>query len=74
MDFDKSRIKREFEIHRGDRLFYTNNQFLAAKEWLENLFKHITIPIYEANELGCSQQLVQKISLKKYLERFDKRL
>jgi hypothetical protein len=73
MEFDKSRIRREFEIHRGNRIFYTNNQFLAAKEWLEDLFKHITIPIYEANELGCSQQSVQKMSLKKYLERFEKR-
>jgi hypothetical protein len=73
IEFDKSRMRREFEIHRGDRIFYTNNQFLAAKEWLEDLFKHITIPIYEANESGCSEQSVQKISLKKYLERFDKR-
>jgi hypothetical protein len=73
MEFDKSRLRREFEIHRGNRLFYTNNQFLAAKEWLEDLFKHITIPIYEANELGCSEKSVQKTSLKKYLKRFDKR-
>ena len=73
IEFDKSRNRREFEIHRGSRLYYTNNQFLAAKEWLEDLFKRITIPIYEANDLGCSPQSVQKTSLKKYLERFDKR-
>ncbi|MBN2401582.1 MAG: DUF115 domain-containing protein [Spirochaetes bacterium] len=73
IEFDKSRTKREFEIRRGDRLYYTNNQFMAAKEWLEDLIKRITIPIYEANDLGCSPRAVRKVSLKTYLERFDKR-
>ena len=73
LESDISRSKREFEIRRGAQLYYTNRQFLASKEWLEDLFKKVRIPVYEANELGCSEQAVQKISLKKYLERFDKR-
>jgi hypothetical protein len=73
IEFDKSRSRREFEIHRDGRIYYTNNQFLAAKEWLEDLFKRISVPIYEANELGCSPLSVRKISLSKYLERFEKR-
>jgi hypothetical protein len=73
IEFDKSRNRREFEIHRDGLVYYTNNQFLAAKEWLEDLFKRISLPIYEANELGCSPQSVRKISLRKYLERFEKR-
>jgi hypothetical protein len=73
IEFDKSRARREFEIHRDGSVYYTNNQFLAAKEWLEDLFKHIPIPIYEANALGCSPMSVHKISIKNYLERFEKR-
>ena len=73
IESDKSRSIREFKIYRGSQLHYTNNQFLASKEWLEDLFKKVRIPIYESNELGCSQQTVQKVSLKRYLERFEKR-
>jgi hypothetical protein len=73
MEINKSRSRREFEIHRGSKIYYTNNQFLAAKVWLEDLFKQINIPIYESNELGCSSGSVKKIALKKYLEHFNKR-
>ncbi len=73
IEIDKSRSRREFEIHRDGKVYYTNNQFLAAKKWLEDLFKRMAVPIYEANSLGCSPQYVTKISLKKYLERFNKR-
>ncbi|MFH0974624.1 MAG: 6-hydroxymethylpterin diphosphokinase MptE-like protein [Spirochaetota bacterium] len=73
IEMNNSRKRREFKIFRGDKLYYTNNQFLAAKTWLEDLFKRVNKTVYEANELGCSPQFVQKISLKKYLERLNKR-
>jgi len=73
-EIDRSRNARVFEIHRGNKLYYTNNQFLAAKKWLEELFKTANIPIYETNELGCSPEFVNKISFKKYFERFEKRI
>jgi hypothetical protein len=65
--------RRGYEIKRGDKSFYTNNQFLAAKMWLEDLFKKVNIPIYESNDLGCSPQFVEKMSVKKYMERFERR-
>jgi hypothetical protein len=73
IEMNISKKKREFEVHRNGRLFYTNNQFLAAKLWLEDLFKQINIPIYESNDMGCSAESVIKMSLNDYLEYFNKR-
>ncbi len=73
IESDASRRRREYEIKRGDKHYFTNNQFLAAKMWLEDLFKQSSVPIYESNELGCSPQFVRKISVREYVERFEKR-
>ncbi len=67
------RKNREYKINRGDRVYYTNNQFLAARAWLEDLFKKIDIPIYDISEPGCSEQFVEKVNLKKYLSKFGRR-
>jgi hypothetical protein len=58
---------KEYTINRGNGYFYTNSQFLAAKQWLEELVCQVNIPVYDTSEFGCSQKYLQKISLKKYL-------
>ncbi len=72
-ELDIIRRNREYKINRENRLYYTNNQFLAAKLWLEDLFKKIDIPIYDVSEPGCSETSVKKVKLKEYLKRFERR-
>jgi hypothetical protein len=66
---DYVRQKREYEIRRGERLFYTSSQFLAAKVWLEELFQKQDTPVYDCSEPGCSGRFVIKTGLKDYLEK-----
>ena len=35
-EMDSIRRRREYELHRGGRLYFTSHQFLAAKTWLED--------------------------------------
>lgn len=72
-DFSRIWKKREYKIKRGDKLYYTDNQFLAAKMWLEDLFKNMRVPIYDSSIPGCSENSVKKCTLKDYLSLFDKR-
>lgn len=65
------RLKREFEIRRGNKLFHTSRQFLAAKVWLEDLFRKKNIPVYDCSEPGCSGKCVIKTDLGNYLERVN---
>lgn len=65
--------RRKYMIDRGERIFYTNNQFLAAKLWLEELFKKVTVPIYDNSDFGCSEESVRKISVEAYFSRFERR-
>jgi hypothetical protein len=64
--------RREYTINRGNRFYYTNNQFLAAKMWLEELFKDVNIPIYDNSEPGCSEKSVIKTGLKEYINSFER--
>jgi hypothetical protein len=68
-EMDYVRQKREYEIRRGERLFYTSSQFLAAKVWLEELFQKQDTPVYDCSEPGCSGRFVIKTGLKDYLEK-----
>ncbi|MBN2040952.1 MAG: DUF115 domain-containing protein [Spirochaetes bacterium] len=67
-DFYSTIRARNYRINRGDKYYFTNNQFLAAKYWLEDLFKKTRLPVYDSGEPGCSPEVVKKTSLKKYLE------
>ena len=67
------RRKREYEIIRGDKTFYSNSQFLAAKLWLEDLFTHQKISIYDCSIPGCSEKNVIKIELKNFFSQFDRK-
>ncbi len=68
-EMNYARLKREYEIRRGNRLFYTSSQFLAAKIWLEDLFQKNDTPVYDCSEPGCSGKYVIKASLEDYLEK-----
>ncbi len=67
------RSKREYEIRRGDLLFYSTGQFLAAKVWLEELFSKHHTPVYDCSDPGCSEKYVEKISLNEYFAITGKR-
>ena len=67
-DLHNTMRRKDYRINRGDWYYFTNNQFLAAKTWLEDLFRQIKIPVYESSKFGCSPEIVKKITLKKYLE------
>ena len=63
-----SRRRREYEIHRGKEKYYTDNQFLAAKLWLEDLLKGQQVPVYDCSSPGCANQVVEHVPLEKYLD------
>jgi len=72
VEFRASRDRREYEVRRGGRLYYTNRQFLAAKLWLEDLFMKSPAPVYDCGEPGCSEKCVRRISLRDYFAGFDR--
>lgn len=63
--------KREYEIKRDKRISFTNNQFLSAKLWLEELFKDVKIPVYDASDPGCSEGSVLKVSIREYSKIYE---
>ncbi len=61
---------KSHEIHRNGAKFHTNNQFAAAKLWLDELFTKTEKTIYDGSIPGCSPDRVIKImeiDLKKIL-------
>lgn len=73
IDMNRGRMARDYQVKRGGELFYTNNQFLAARLWLENLFKSAPYPVAECGKPGCSAGVIQKIDLAGYLDIFENR-
>ncbi len=71
IDMDKGRRAREYRVIRSGELFYVNNQFLAARLWLERLFSSAPYPVADCSTPGCSAGIVQKIGLAEYLELFS---
>jgi hypothetical protein len=69
----RSRRAMEYRIRRGERDYYTTSQFLAAKLWLEDLFKERRVPVYDCSDPGCSEKYVEKIELKDLLNSIDGR-
>ncbi|MCU0821653.1 MAG: DUF115 domain-containing protein [Spirochaetes bacterium] len=72
IEFNAIWRRREYRIERRGRSYYTSSQFLAAKLWLEELFKGADLPIYDNSEPGCSETSVRKSGLKEYLNGFDR--
>ena len=73
IDFSTVWSRREYVINREEILSYTNNQFLAAKLWLEDLFNGINVPIYDSSDPGCSKGSLKKVELKDFMKRFEYR-
>jgi hypothetical protein len=61
------RRNRRYAIPR-DRVYYTNHQFLAAKQWLEKLFAGGPFHVYDCCEPGCSGKNIVRIPLDTYVE------
>ena len=57
---------REYEVNRGGKVFFINNQFLAAKMWLEDLFCSRKFEVYDCSIPGCSEKYIKKIELKDF--------
>jgi len=74
IDMNKGRSARGYELRRDGELFYTNNQFLAAKLWLERLFKSEPYPVADCSKPGCSAETVHKIDLLEYLSIFNNKI
>ncbi len=70
---DRSRRAMEYRIRRGERDYYTTSQFLAAKLWLEDLFKERRVPVYDCSEPGCSEKYVEKTELRDFMNSIDGR-
>ncbi len=73
LEMNTVRKCRHYEIRRNGKLFYTNHQFLAAKYWLEDLFKKNPYPVVDCSIPGCSESIVVRMELKDYFDSVDKK-
>ncbi|HOP63448.1 MAG TPA: DUF115 domain-containing protein [Spirochaetota bacterium] len=73
LEMGSVRRSRCYEVKRDGAIFYTNNQFLAAKYWLEDLFGKNPYPVIDCSEPGCSEGSVTKMELYKYFEIFERK-
>lgn len=72
IDMNTVRRSRDYEVVRNNRVAYTNHQFLAAKMWLEDLFKKGTFSVVDSSYPGCSGDAVIKMGLKEYFSNLYK--
>lgn len=70
IDMTAVRVSRDYEILRNGRVTYTNNQFLAAKMWLEDLFKSGNYPVIDSSYPGCSESSIMKMELSEYFKKY----
>lgn len=68
LEFSAAWRARHYVIPRGEKKFFTNHQFLAAKYWMEETASKSTIPVYDSSEPGCSAGKVEKLGMKHYAE------
>jgi hypothetical protein len=71
IDMNKGRAARDYQVKRDGELFYTNNQFLAAKLWLERLFAGAPYPVADSSMPGCSPGSIHKVGIEEYLAIFN---
>jgi hypothetical protein len=72
-EMDRSRRAMQYIIRRGERSFFTTSQFLAAKMWLEDLFKKGGPQVYDCSDPGCSDNYVIKMDLRDFFTAIDVR-
>ncbi len=73
LDFNRLWKRRDYELKRDGKSYYTSHQFLAAKYWLEDLFKGQNTPVFDAGVPGCSEKSVRHIGVGEYFARFETR-
>ncbi len=73
LDFNRLWRRRDYELKREGKSYYTSHQFLAAKYWLEDLFKGQKTPVFDAGVPGCSEKYVRHIGAGEYFARFETR-
>ncbi len=52
------RMHSHYRVERGERVFHTDHSFLAAKTWMEDLFRTVSVPVYDISLPGCSEAAV----------------
>jgi hypothetical protein len=72
MEFETLRRRRDYELYRGDRKYYTSHQFLAAKSWLEELLPKQEVEVHDCSDPGLSEKCVKKSSIDAYFSRFER--
>ena len=70
IDMTAVRVSRDYEIVRDGRVTYTNNQFLAAKMWLEDLFKRGQYTVVDSSYPGCSGAGIIKMELADFFKKY----
>lgn len=66
--FGQCRSARHYIIRR-ERIYYTNHQFLAAKQWLESLFSSHGAGVFDAGIPGCAGKNIDKMNVRDYAAR-----
>jgi len=56
-------------VKRRESIYYTDHQFLAARQWLEDLFSKITVPVYDCSVPGCGENIVKKMTIAKVMNK-----
>ena len=72
-DFSSVWKRKDYELNRDDRRFYTSHQFLAAKMWLEELFYGHGDYIYDGSDPGCSEKSVRHCGAGDFFSRYEKK-
>lgn len=67
-EYERIRRKKHYVVQRRDMTWFTDHQFLAAREWLEELFKKVRVPVYDCSIPGCSEKMVRKGSMGEILQ------
>jgi len=70
-EMDTCRMTREYEIRRGEKVFYSNGQFIGAKYWLEDLFQRQDRIIIDSGVPGCSEKSTEKIGPGGFMKLFE---
>jgi hypothetical protein len=65
--------RKLYRVERGGNLFFTDNQFLTAKLWLEELFAKQQLPVFDCSEPGCAGKGVNRVPLEQYFSRYDRK-
>ncbi len=67
-EYERIRRKKHYMVQRRNTTWFTDHQFLAAKEWLEKLFNNVQVPVYDCSNPGCGEGRVRKAAMNEILK------